>query len=200
MDRGFKLDHATPAEWVERVERDTLALLSDHAHCELKAAASAQALISKNPARAELVERLTEIALEELAHFKLVLDELRARSGSLAPQRANPYAEDLLASSFTDRRDALLDRLLLSSLIEARSLERFHLLSTHLADRALAEFYRSLMASEAAHQATFVRLAEALFPAQVVRTRLTELRAREGRIVAGLAFAPAVHSGLSPRP
>ena len=88
---GFPLDHETPKEWVALVERDPLALLEDHAHCELKAAASAHALIAKNPDRAELVRDLADIAIEELEHFKVVVAELEARVAAL---RSDPFAEE----------------------------------------------------------------------------------------------------------
>lgn len=200
----FRLNFATPFEWVARVETDPLALLSDHAHCELKAAASAQALIAKNPSRTVLVVRLTEVAREELEHFASVVQLLDARGGALGPLAPNPYAEALLARSHdgricaSDARDEqLLDRLLVSSLIEARSLERFHLLATHLADRELADFYRGLIPAESLHQALFRELALSAYPAERVAVRLDVLAAIEGDIVAQLPFAVRMHSGLA---
>lgn len=201
----FRLTFATPIEWVVRVEADELALLSDHAHCELKAAASAQALIAKNPSRTALVVRLADIAREELEHFAAVVQLLDARGGALGPLQPNPYAEALLARSHdgrvcaNDARDEqLLDRLLVSSLIEARSLERFHLLATHLNDRELADFYRSLIPAESLHQALFRELALSSYPAERVARRLETLTAIEGDIVSHLPFAVRMHSGLAP--
>jgi tRNA-(ms[2]io[6]A)-hydroxylase len=182
---------------VARVEREPLALLSDHAHCELKAAASAQALLARNAENGRLVRALTEIAIEELEHFGRVLEELERRGGTLRRTAASPYAEGLLQASAADRRDPLLDRLLVASLIEARSLERFRLLAEHLADRGLAALYESLSASEARHRALFVRLARELYPAREVEVRSSELASREGRLVAGLPFAYRMHSGLA---
>jgi tRNA-(ms[2]io[6]A)-hydroxylase len=190
-----RLAWATPPEWVAHVEREPLALLSDHAHCELKAEATARSLMARHADRAPLVEALAPMADEEREHFELVLAELRARGGQLAPQGSNPYAAGLHRRSAASRRDALLDRLLVARLIEARSLERFQLLAAHLTDRGLADLYRGLVASEAGHAALFGRLARALFPAGQVAARLAELVALEAELAAGLPFDHRVHSG-----
>lgn len=190
------LEWATPAEWVERVQRDLPALLSDHAHCELKAAATAQALVAKNTGDRTLVEQLSLMASEELDHFRRVIRELYARGAKLGPQEPSPYAQELHSRSATTRSSLLLDRLLLAQLIEARSLERFQLLAEHLADRGLAALYKDLLASEAGHRALFGRLARGLFPAPDVERRQAWLWALEGEILAALPFAHRVHSGL----
>lgn len=199
-----RLDWVTPVEWVARVEADPLALLSDHAHCELKAAASAQALIARNTSRTALVTKLVDVAREELEHFAQVVAILDVRGGVLGPLAPNPYAEGLLLRSHhgrvcapDERDEQLLDRLLVSHLIEARSLERFHLLATHLADRDLAAFYRSLIPAEALHQALFRDLALDAYPAQRVAQRLTALTAIEGDVIANVPFAVRMHSGLA---
>ncbi len=194
---GLHLDWATPAEWAERVGANPLALLSDHAHCELKAAASAQAMVAKNGQHGELAQALSAVAIEELEHFRQVHELLLERGGRLAPQETNPYAEALLTRSAATRSRRFLDRLLVAELIEARSLERFVLLARHLADPELAELYRSLMASEAGHQALFARLARSLYPADEVERRRGELRALEADVIAGLPFDYRVHSGLA---
>ncbi len=190
------LEWDTPPEWVERVERDLPALLSDHAHCELKAAATVQSLVAKNTEERELVEQLAAMAVEELEHFQRVTGELYARGATLRPQEPSPYAEALRSRSAATRSSLLLDRLLLAQLIETRSLERFQLLAEHLTDRPLAALYRDLMASEAGHRALFGRLARGLFPAPVVERRQAELWALEGEILSSLPFAYRVHSGL----
>ncbi|MDA1265558.1 MAG: tRNA-(ms[2]io[6]A)-hydroxylase [Planctomycetota bacterium] len=193
---GFRLDYETPSGWVARVEEDTLALLSDHAHCELKAAASAQAMVAKNGHHSELVDALSAVAIEELEHFTRVHGLIRARGGTLEPQDVNPYAEGLLERSAATRKVRFLDRLLVAELIEARSLERFHLLSEHLRDAELAELYGALRQSEAGHQALFERLAKELYDEDVVEARRTELRAIEADVVANLPFAFRIHSGV----
>lgn len=193
----FALDYLTPPEWVSRVEQDPLALLSDHAHCELKAASSAQATIAKNPSHTGMVRQLSEVAQEEMEHFSRVVVALDERGGTLGPQLANPYAEGLHKRARRLNLDPLLERLLVAALIEARSLERFHLLATHLEDESLAELYRGLIPSEAAHQGLFLRLARETFPGDDVAAVHSALRASEAELMLDLAFGPQVHSGLS---
>jgi len=194
----FRLDYETPPEWVERVAEEPLALLADHAHCELKAAASAQALIARYPQHGTLALRMAEVAGEEMAHFMRVLRELHARGGALERTTPSPYAEALHARSAAAGRTAvLLDRLIIAGLIEARSLERFHLLAEGLADEALAMLYRELLPSEAAHRGLFLGFARELYPRRRADERERELRAIEGEIVAELPFAVRVHSGVA---
>ncbi|MBI5362749.1 MAG: hypothetical protein HZA53_06190 [Planctomycetes bacterium] len=190
-----RLEVDTSPRWVERVAERPLELLSDHAHCELRAAASAQALIVKYPEDVELVLRMSAVAREELEHFERVLGVLAKRGAGLLPARANPYAEGLLAARAHKKEELLLDRLLIAALIEARSLERFVLLAEHLADRELAALYRELVPSEAGHQALFVQLARGRYPEARVHARLAELRAVEARVIQALAFEVRMHSG-----
>jgi len=193
---GFPLDHATPPEWARLVERDPLALLADHAHCELKAAASAHSLIAKNPEHTDLVCDLAKIAIEEMEHFLIVVDELRARGGVLGEQSENLYAARLHKRSAETRTSLLLDRLVIAHLIEARSLERFHLLSEHGSDETLRALFAGLLPSEAAHQGLYSKYARELFGREAADARIAVLRALEGRIVAALPFGHTVHSGM----
>jgi tRNA 2-(methylsulfanyl)-N6-isopentenyladenosine37 hydroxylase len=185
---------------VQRVAEQPLALLVDHAHCELGAAASAQALIAKNPRRAELVRDLAETARTELEHFELVVRILHARGGELEHGTPSPYAGGLHRAAArtghgTRGHSPLLDRLLIAGLIEARSLERFHLLSTHLEDAELSALYRGLMASEAAHRAMFHRLAVRYHDFERVAQRLEELALLEAEVITALPHGPRMHSG-----
>jgi tRNA-(ms[2]io[6]A)-hydroxylase len=191
----FGLEYETPVRWVTGVEREPLALLSDHAHCELRAASSAQALIVRNPQRSSFVAAMLALAQEELEHFGLVSRELAARGGRLSHKSPNPYADQLLARSAEHRGDAFLDRLLVAGLIEARSLERFHLLATHLADRDLAQLYRELLPSESRHHSLFLDCAREFFGRPRAEERFERLRALEAEIVAALPFAVRIHSG-----
>ncbi len=194
----FGLLYDTPVEWVARVEAlGLLALLSDHAHCELKAAATMQALIAKNCDHERIVQSLPEVAQEELQHFQLVEEELRRRGGRLAEQTSSPYADGLQKGAAATRTSLLLDRLLLSHLIEARSAERFHLLAQHLEDRDLAQLYQGLMPSESAHRVLFLRLAQDAFPAEPVAQRLRELQELEAEVVSRLPLEARIHSGMA---
>ena len=193
---SIQLTWKTPVEWVQRVAERPLQLLEDHAHCELKAAASAQTLIAKRPRSRELVEALGEVAAEEIEHFNRVLKLFFERGGTFGPAQPSPYAEGLVKGWSSRNGEALLDRLIVSGLIEARSLERFVLLSRHLPDPELRDFYAELVPSEAGHRALFFQLASQLFPEDRVRERVAEFVELESRVVSRLTFAHRMHSGV----
>lgn len=199
----LELGYRTPDEWARRAIREPRALLSDHAHCELRAASSAQALITRNPEAPGLVDRLAAVATEEMRHFRRVLRSLRTLGGELREGRGNPYVEGLMARSGPTRGAVLLDRLLISALIERRSLERFELLA-RAADKGggaggarLAELYSRLIPSEGAHAELFCELAREAFPGPLVRRRLAALVGMEAAVVGSLPFAARIHSGLA---
>ncbi len=186
----------TDPRWVEAAEADLAGLLSDHAHCELKAAVSALSLVSRfGPAYPPLVSALSGLAEEETAHFRAVEQELGRRGARLGRADADAYVNGLWNLSKPERASVpvLLDRLLVNALIEARSCERFRLLSERLKDPELCAFYRSLMASEARHYRLFCGLSEELFGVKLARERLAELGRREARIAGELALGPKVH-------
>lgn len=202
---AVELGSTTPASWAAAVLADPLALLVDHAHCELGAAASAQALIRRFPFDHELAERMGALAQEELAHFRVVLRVIDESGGRLVPTEPNPYVIGLEAAARRSRGTGpdLLDRLLLSALVEARSCERFELLATAAAsaseqgdaDPALARLYADLAPSERGHMLLFPELARARFGASAVRARLAILQAAEAEVLARLPLCPRIHSG-----
>ncbi len=192
----IELAYETPPVWAERALAAPLELLSDHAHCELRAAASAQMLIVRNTGRARLVERLAALAMEEMSHFRQVTALLHELGGRLLPAEPNPYMKGLLSASADTREESLLDRLLVAALIERRSLERFELLAD-TADERIAPLYADLGPSEAGHGILFVDLARGCYPEGVVSRRLGELAALEGAVVERLPFAARIHSGLA---
>lgn len=191
----FRLAYQTPPSWAAMALEDPLALLSDHAHCELKAAITAQAIVAKNPEYASILHSLPRVAIEELEHFERVIELLERRGGKLGPQATSPYADGLHKGSASSRDSLLLDRLLLAHLIEARSLERFHLLSQEDGDAELQALYKDLLVSEASHRALFMNLARELFPESKVSKREGFLRELEGRVIEGLPASSRVHSG-----
>jgi tRNA-(ms[2]io[6]A)-hydroxylase len=199
MRPALELAWRTPRAWAEAALEEPLALLSDHAHCELGAAAAAQGLLARAPEDSALVERLGAHASEELRHFRQVHRLLVELGGVLEPVRRNPYAEGLLAHV---RRGApgLVDRLLVFALIERRSQERLELLAAVASERAspLASLYAELAPSEAGHAALFLELARERAGAAELAERLARWVEREARLVAGLAFGPRVHSGPAP--
>lgn len=193
--KPFKLAALTPPAWVEMVEQDPTALLSDHAHCELKAAATAQGLLLKHRTNTPLVAELSALAAEEMDHFRQAVELLHARGGTLGPVEVNEYAERLLGESGRTRGDALLDRLLIAGLIELRSLERFHLLAEGLQDAEVAALYRALVPSESSHQALFDRLARSFFDERLVNKRQAELLEIEARCAHEASPGPRIHAG-----
>ena len=171
-------------------------MLSDHAHCELKAAVSALSLVSRFGAEyPPLIETLSALAQEETAHFRAVSGQLEKRGASLGRADPDEYVNALWSSSKPERSriPVLLDRLLVNALIEARSCERFKLLSEALSDASLREFYRDLMESEARHYRLFCGLSEELFGVKLVRARLTDLSQREAQVASKLPLGPKVH-------
>ena len=196
MSGVLELAWTTPREWAEEALRQPLALLSDHAFCELGAAAAAQGLLARKPQDSRLVERLAAHASEELRHFRQVHRQLVELGGILDYVRRNPYAEGLLAH--VQRGPAgLVDRLLVFGLIERRSLERFELLAEVAAEQEspLAALYSELAPSEEGHAALFLELARERVPAAELELRLANWTEREGRLIADLPFGPRIHSG-----
>ena len=156
---GLKLP--TDPRWVNLAEISLEEILSDHAYCEQKAASHCISLIQKYPQHTRLVEELSPIVTEEWGHFRMVLSEIRKRKLNLGAQRKDEYVNALnqLETKGGHPDDRLLDRLLIFGLIEARSCERFKLLSEEVADDELKKFYFDLMASEAEHYTTFIGFA-----------------------------------------
>jgi tRNA-(ms[2]io[6]A)-hydroxylase len=186
----------TDPSWIAAVETDLDRLLADHAHCELKAAQSALSLLGRFASELpEAVPDLVALAREETAHFHEVQQRLVARGNSLPPPDVDGYVQALRTAARSDHRDqpALLDRLLVSALIEARSCERFKLLSEGLRDEDLRHFYRGLMVAEARHYKLFYDLASTRFGEPMARARLTTLASREAEVAHRLPLGPTVH-------
>lgn len=157
---GLKL--ATDPRWVNIVESNIEEILTDHAWCEQKAASNAISLITQNSEKEELVTELMIIAQEEIDHFKMVHDLIKERGLVFGRERKDSYVNELFKFMKKDgsRNDALCERLLFSAMIEARSCERFKVLSENINDPELAKFYRDLMISEAGHYTTFLGFAK----------------------------------------
>lgn len=159
----LKLKLPTDPLWVKNVvESNIEEILTDHAFCEQKAASNAITLIVQNPELSDLVQEMADLVREEMDHFKRVHDIILERGYVLGKERKDNYVNELLKflKKGGSRREQLTDRLLFAAMIEARSCERFKVLSEHIQDRQLAEFYHELMISEATHYATFIRLAK----------------------------------------
>lgn len=190
---GLKL--STDPRWVYLAQHNLPELLTDHAYCEQKAASNAISLIVAYPEHAELVQSMAAIAQEEMAHFLAVHDLILARGWVLGPSRKDDYVNELYAymAKGGSREGALLERLLFAAMIEARSCERFKMLSETVADQTLAHFYHNLMASEARHYITFLNLARSLCPNHDVDARWQQWLEHEASIIARYSMSERMH-------
>lgn len=200
-DADLPLRYLTPATWADSVLQKPLELLNDHAHLEKKAATNALELLNRfpepNPPE-NWVTAMTAIARDEVEHLAVVSRLLARRGGKLSRQHRNEYASRLrdLVRMGTGPGE-LIDRLMISALIEARSCERFKLLADECSDKELAKLYRGLWASEHGHYRTFIQLAERILPEKVVARRWGEMLDAEARIIQSQSPGPRMHSGLS---
>lgn len=159
----LRLQLPTDPRWANIVEENLEDILSDHAWCEQKAATNAIMLIINNAEKEDLVTEMTAISIEEMQHFQMVHDIIKARGYEFLRERKDDYVNELAKfmkqSSDGSRACGLIERLLFAAMIEARSCERFKILSEQINDADLREFYRSLMESEARHYTTFLSFA-----------------------------------------
>ena len=183
---GLKLP--TDPRWVNLAEKSLEEILTDHAYCEQKAASTCISMIQQYPDRDKLVDELSPVVAEEWSHFRMVLSEMRKRSLVFGRQRKDEYVNKLFTGirKGLSREDALLDKLLVAGLIEARSCERFRLLSLHLEEEALRKFYHHFMVSEAGHYRMFLDLAKTYFPEDAVKQRWQEWLDLEANIMESL--------------
>jgi tRNA 2-(methylsulfanyl)-N6-isopentenyladenosine37 hydroxylase len=183
---GLKLP--TDPRWVNIAQKNIADILIDHAYCEQKAASSCISLIVQYPEKERLLEVLMPVVTEEWGHFRMVLREMKKRNISLGKQRKDEYVNELIKlerkNASADER--LMDKLLINALIEARSCERFRLLSLEVQEEELRQFYHELMISEANHYVNFVDLAKEYMPEEVVKKRLQELLDAEALIIQSL--------------
>ena len=190
---GLKLP--TDPRWVNIAEKNIDEILIDHAHCELKAAATASSLIMSFPEYSELVNEMVALSKEEMSHFKMVHDRLLKKNVLLGPDRKDAYVLQLLKffPKGGSRTTQLVHRLLYAALIEARSCERFRLLSENLQDQDLAKFYRDLMVSEANHYTLFLNFARQYGERTEVDQKWNDLLVFEASIMKDLGTNESVH-------
>ena len=188
----LRLKLPSDPRWVNIAEKNIAEILIDHAYCEQKAASNGISLIVKYPDKTKLVEEMTALVAEEWSHFERVLEELKKRGYELGPNRNDEYVVELTKHIRKGdvRERQLMDRLLVSALIEARSCERFKLLWKNIPDESLQKFYYELMVSEAGHYTSFVKLAKEYMPTEVVEARFQELLKAEAEIIAKLEPRP----------
>jgi len=181
----------TPRAWVTQAVARFDEVLVDHAHCEKKAAAHALSMLAAFPAVPGLARDMARLAREEAGHLAQVLALMEKRGLSLGRDAGDPYAQGLQAQVRQPARERLLDRLLISALIEARSEERLRLLSEALPDPELRDFYRKLAEAEEGHGELFLRLARK--SSDAFEPRLAELLRAEAELVRSLHLRAAIH-------
>ncbi|MCU0432953.1 MAG: tRNA-(ms[2]io[6]A)-hydroxylase [Bacteroidia bacterium] len=191
---GLKL--ATDPRWVNIVESNIDEILTDHAYCEQKAASNAISLIVHYPEYSDMVEKMSEIAREELEHFQQVHQLILQRGGTLGRERKDDYVNELMQfikAPNRSREATLVDRLLFAAMIEARSCERFRVLSENIKDPALAGFYRELMISEANHYTVFIGFARQYGQGINVDKRWQEFLTYEAEVISRYGKKETVH-------
>ena len=189
------LHYETPEGWAGRALEEPGALLLDHLFCEQKAAAMALAISRRHgEGKPALIKLMEDLAAEEQEHFDQVERLLENYPPAIQPRGGNPYAIGLRRFIHKDGRASFLDKLLVCSLIEARSAERFQLLATELRGSTLGNFYEDLYASEVNHYRLFVELGVDHAGESLALERLEELRRFEGQLIASLPTGPRIHS------
>jgi len=190
---GLKLP--TDPRWVNLAEKNIQEILTDHAFCEIKAASTAISLMVSFPEYTELVKEMPNLAKEEMCHFELVHNIILDRGWTLGRDRKDHYVIKLLSffPKGGSRTTQLTHRLLYAALIEARSCERFKLLSENLKDKELALFFRSLMESEAGHYTLFLNFARNYGDRKIVDEKWQKLLIFEAEIMKSLGNKETIH-------
>ncbi len=190
---GLKLP--TDPRWVRIAEKNIEEILTDHAYCEQKATSTAISLIVSFPEYTELVQEMTKLVKEEISHFKMVHDKILERGWILGRDRKDEYVIKLVTffPKGGSRTTQLVHRLLYAALIEARSCERFKLLSEELEDQELAKFYKDLMVSEANHYTMFLSFARQYGNREEVDKKWSDLLIYEAEIMKSLGTKESIH-------
>ena len=190
---GLKLP--TDPRWVNIVEKNIEEILTDHAYCEQKAASTAISLIIGFPERSDLVKEMIALSREEMGHFNMVHEKILERGWTLGRERKDEYVIELMKffPKGGSRETHLVHKLLYAALIEARSCERFRLLSEHIADEDLSEFYRKLMVSEANHYTMFLTFARKYGNRGEVDKKWQDLLDYEATIMKNLGKKETMH-------
>ena len=190
---GLKLP--TDPRWVNIVETNISEILTDHAYCEQKAATNAINMVVQFPEYPDLVDAMLALAQEELQHFRQVHDRIQARGFSLGRERKDDYVWELnqFIRKGRERHIVLVDRLLFAAMVEARSCERFRILSEHISDPDLRAFYRDLMISEANHYTLFIGFARQYGQGEDVDKRWQDFLDYEAQLIAKYGKKETMH-------
>jgi len=189
----FELKYQTPPEWAQVVLQDFDAFLQDHAAAEKKASGMAVSMLSHYPDRKTLVRAMTDLAIEELIHFKQVIKLMQAKDIQMANDEKDNYIKEIRKLFRHGKEVFFLDRLLVAGVIEARGHERFALVAQALPEGKEKDFYYTIAKSEEKHKNLFVELAYEYFDKQEVDERLEEILIAEAQICQKLPFRAALH-------
>ena len=190
----FRLKLPTDPRWANIAEGNLEEILTDHAWCELKASSNAIMLINMLPEFTEITTELTSIAMEEMDHFQQVHEIIKARGWVLGRERKDSYVNDLFKFMKPgNRKHLIVERMLFAAMIEARSCERFKVLTENIKDDELREFYKELMISEANHYTTFISFARQLGDPEKVNKRWEEWLQYEGEIIKSYGNKETIH-------
>ncbi len=190
---GLKLP--TDPRWANVAEKNIKEILIDHAYCEQKAASTAISLIVSFPEYTELVQAMNDLVQEEMSHFKMVHDKIIERGYTMGRDRKDYYVVELLKffPKGGSRIDQMVHRLLYAALIEARSCERFKLLSEELQESELKKFYKKLMISEANHYTMFLNFARKYGNTDEVNKKWNALLDYEAKIMLSFSEGESIH-------
>lgn len=191
----FKLKLLTDPRWANIAEGNMEEILTDHAWCEQKATTNAITLITMLPEYPEIITELLNIAKEELEHFQMVHEIIKKRGYEFGRERKDDYVGQLLKFiRNNDTRDnRIIDRMLFAAMIEARSCERFKVLTENIKDEELKVFYKELMISEANHYTTFIGFARQLGDPEKVNKRWEEWLNYEAEIIKSYGTKESIH-------
>lgn len=193
----LRLELPTDPRWVNIVEKNIEEILTDHAWCEQKAATNAITIITNNSEHQDLVKDLLALAKEEIDHFEQVHNIIIKRGLKLGRERKDDYVNELYMYMKKNidgsRVSALVERLLFSAMVEARSCERFKVLSENIKDEELSVFYRDLMESEAGHYTTFITYARKYGKGIDVEKRWREWLEFESSVIANYGKGETIH-------
>ncbi|WP_317168567.1 tRNA-(ms[2]io[6]A)-hydroxylase [Mucilaginibacter agri] len=192
----LKLQLPTDPLWVKNVvESNIEEILTDHAYCEQKAASNAITIIVQNPDLSDLVQEMADLVREEMDHFKRVHDIIIKRGYTMGRERKDNYVNELFKflTKGGGRSIQRVDRLLFSAMIEARSCERFKVLSENIGDPELSEFYRELMISEAGHYTMFLKFAKKYADGIDVDKRWEDFLVYEAEVIKNYGKAETIH-------
>lgn len=191
----FKLKLPTDPRWANIAEGNIEEILTDHAWCEQKAATNAIGIITMIPEHTEIVTELLAIAQEEMEHFQQVHEIIKKRGYVLGRTRKDDYVNELVKfiQKGGNRDDLIIDKMLFAAMIEARSCERFKVLTENIKDEELREFYKELMISEANHYTTFISFARQLGNPEKVNKRWEEWLQYEGEIIKSYGNKETIH-------